>query len=59
MKSNWEQYGFTDKELMALEAFNAESDDDTLGLYIEAERRRFHDEFYRYLMVNGCDPFSF
>lgn len=59
MKSNWEAYGFDSAELMRLEAFDIKSDDDTLGLYIEAERRRFYDEFWQYARENGFNPYLF
>lgn len=59
MKSNWEDYGFSQEELALLETFDIDSDDRVTGLYIEAERRAFYDEFYTYLKENGADPYSF
>ena len=59
MKSNWEDYGFSQRELSLLDTFDTESNDRVTGLYIEAERRAFYDEFYTYLKENGADPYSF
>ena len=59
MKSNWDRYGFSREELALLETFDIDSDDHVTGLYIEAERRSFYDEFYTYLKENGYDPYSF
>lgn len=38
---------------------DAKSGDEAIGLYIEAERRSFYDEYYYYLRENGVDPFLY
>ena len=45
MKSDYTGYGFTNAELAEIDGFCEESDDRVTGLYIEAERRLFRDEF--------------
>lgn len=59
MKSDYTGYGFTNAELAEIDGFCEESDDRVTGLYIEAERRLFRDEFWHYLKANGNDPYSF
>jgi len=59
LKTPWNEYGFTDEELAILMGVDAHSGDETIGLYIEAERRSFYDEYYAYLRENGVDPFLY
>ena len=59
MKTPWDNLGFTDEELATIMSVDARSDDDALGLFIEAERRSFYNEYYDYLRDNGVDPFLY
>lgn len=59
MKSDYMGYGFQPGELAEIEGFCEESGDRVTGLYIEAERRAFRDEFWQYLRESGNDPYSF
>ena len=59
MKSDYIGFGFTNAELADIDSFCLESDDRVTGLYIDAERELFREEFWQYLRENGNDPFSF
>lgn len=55
----WELFGFSPSEIEIIENFDEYGNEYEEHLYIEARRREYYDEFYRYLKENGENPFCF
>ena len=55
----WELFGFSPDEVIAIENFDEYGTEADESLYIEARRREYYHEFYQYLRENDEDLFSF
>lgn len=55
----WTEYGYSRKLSNQIEFADEESKDDTIDLYIEANRKDYYNEFYQYLKENGVNPFDY